>query len=111
LFWDALLGWNGRKAPLYASALAYSTLFSLAPLLIISLFFASATHNRPYFEARLVETIEKQIGAGAADLTREILSTSILVEPDNIAVIISAGLLLFGASSVFMQLRNALNAM
>ncbi|MBK8049732.1 MAG: YihY/virulence factor BrkB family protein [Anaerolineales bacterium] len=111
LFWDALLGWNARKAPLYAAALAYSTLFSLAPLLIISLFFATLSLNQAAFEARLLEMIENQMGDQAASLAQQILETSIRIEPNNLALVISAGLLLFGASSVFMQLRNALNAM
>ena len=111
LFRDAFLGWNERKAPLYAAALAYSTLFSLAPLLIISVYFASLTLPRSMVEARILQTIQNQVGSEVADLTREILSASYSLEPSGFATLLSFGFLLFGASSVFMQLRGALNAM
>ena len=111
LFYDALLGWQERKAPLYAAALAYSTLFSLAPLLILAVFFASLTVNEAVVEARLLETIEQQVGSDVAALTQEILSTSLPVRPNKLVTLFSAGLLLFAASNVFSQLRGAINGM
>ena len=36
LFIQTFFGWRMRKAPVYAAAIAYSTLFSLAPLLLLS---------------------------------------------------------------------------
>jgi len=108
---QTLLGWSEQNAPVYAAAIAYSTLFSLAPLLIISMYLASLTLNTATFEARLIETIETQAGPAVADLTRNILSTRLPVRPSGGAALVSVGLLLFGASGVFNQLRKALNAM
>lgn len=111
LFVQTFFGWRERNAPVYAAAIAYSTLFSLAPLLIISMYLASLTLNTATFEARLLQSIESQAGPAVANLTKDILSTRLPVRPSGLAALISVGLLLFGASGVFNQLRNALNAM
>ncbi len=111
LFYDTFLGWQERKAPLYAAALAYSTLFSLAPLLILAIFFASLTVNEAVVEARLLETIQNQVGPDVAALTEQILAARLPMRPSGLATFISAGLLLFAASNVFAQLRGAINAM
>lgn len=111
LFVQTFFGWRLRKAPVYAAAIAYSTLFSLAPLLIISMSLASLTLNAATIETRLVETIGSQVGADVAQLTQEILATNLSLQPSSSATLLSIGLLLFGASGVFNQLRGALNAM
>lgn len=111
LFVETFFGWTERKAPVFAAAIAYSTLFSLAPLLIISINLASLTINAATFETRLLETIEDQVGPDVAQLTEEILAARFAFQPSGTATLISIGLLLFGASGVFLQLRGALNAM
>lgn len=110
LFIQTFFGWRKRKAPVYAAAIAYSTLFSLAPLLILSVNLASLTLNAATVEARLVEAIERQVGSDVAQLTQEILSAHLQIRPSGSATLLSIGLLLFGAAGVFNQLRNALNA-
>lgn len=111
LFVETFFGWTERKAPVFAAAIAYSTLFSLAPLLIISINLASLTINAATFETRLLQTIEEQVGPEVAQLTQEILAARFTFQPSGTATLISIGLLLFGASGVFRQLRGALNAM
>ena len=111
LFVETFFGWTERKAPVFAAAIAYSTLFSLAPLLIISINLASLTINAATFETRLLQTIEEQVGPEVAQLTEEILAARFTFQPSGTAALISVGLLLFGASGVFLQLRGALNAM
>ena len=111
LFVKTLVGWSERKAPTYAAAIAYSTLFSLAPLLVLSVHFASLTLNQAEVQARLVETIERQVGSQVARLTEEILAMSFTVFPSRSATLISALFLLWGASGVFLQMRGGLNAM
>ena len=108
---ETYTGWNERKAPVYAAALAYSTLFSLAPLLIVTVSIASLTVGEASVEARLLHTIETQVGESVADLTEEILSASLPLESNSLITLFSVLLLIFAASRVFLQLRVALNAM
>ncbi len=111
LFVQTFFGWSEQKAPTYAAAIAYATLFSLAPLLIISINLAALTFNEAVFETRLLKTIEDQVGPDVARLTEDILASRLDVRPDRGVTLLSIGFLLFGASRVFLQLRVALNAM
>lgn len=108
---ETYIGWNERKAPVYAAALAYSTLFSLAPLLVVTVSIASFTVNKASVEARLLHTIETQVGESVADLTEEILAARLPFETNSLLTLFSVFLLIFAASRVFLQLRIALNAM
>lgn len=108
---ETYIGWNERKAPVYAAALAYATLFSLAPLLIITVSLASVTVNEALIEARLVQTIETQVGEPVADLTKEILSTTLPIRANSLVTLLSVILLVYAASRIFLQLRVSLNAM
>ncbi|MBP6440109.1 MAG: YihY/virulence factor BrkB family protein [Caldilineaceae bacterium] len=108
---ETYIGWNERKAPVYAAALAYSTLFSLAPLLIVTVSLASLTVNKASIETRLLQTIETQVGEPVADLTEEILSARLPIETNSLITLFSVVLLIYAASRVFLQLRLALNAM
>ena len=108
---ETYIGWNERKAPVYAAALAYSTLFSLAPLLIVTVSLASFTVSKASIEARLLHTIETQVGEPVADLTEEILSARFPLENNSLITLFSVLLLIYAASRVFLQLRIALNAM
>ena len=108
---ETYIGWNERKAPVYAAALAYTTIFSLAPLLVIVISLASLTVNEALIEARLLHTIETQVGEPVAELTEEILATQLPLEANNLITLASIGLILFAASRIFQQLRIALNAM
>ncbi|MCS6825640.1 MAG: YihY/virulence factor BrkB family protein [Caldilinea sp.] len=111
LFVDTFFGWRERRAPVYAAAIAYSTLFSLAPLLLLSMNLASLFLHDVSVESRLVILIEREMGSEIAQLIREILRTRIDFRPNSGAALLSVGFLLFGASGVFRQLRGALNAM
>ena len=108
---ETYIGWSERKAPVYAAALAYTTLFSLAPLLIVTVTLASLTVNQASIETRLLHTIETQVGEPVATLTEEILATRLPLETNNVITLVSVALIVFAASRIFLQLRIALNAM
>ena len=108
---ETYIGWSERKAPVYAAALAYTTLFSLAPLLIVTVTLASLTVNQASIETRLLHTIETQVGEPVATLTEEILATRLPLETNNVITLVSVALIIFAASRIFLQLRIALNAM
>lgn len=108
---ETYIGWSERKAPIYAAALAYTTLFSLAPLLIVTVTLASLTVNQASIETRLLHTIETQVGEPVANLTEEILATRLPLETNSVITLVSIVLIVFGASRIFLQLRVALNAM
>lgn len=103
--------WNEDKASRLAAALAYYTVFSLAPLLILVIAVAGAFLGEEAARGELVGQIQGLVGPDGA----EIIETAIdgADQPGQntgtIASIISIGVLIFGATGVFTQLQEALN--
>ena len=110
LFKNTASEWIEDKCPQLGAALAYFTVFSLAPLMLVllavfGLFFGSSEHAREKITEQLQYFIDpsgikviKDIAASAAKPTSSVLATSL-------GIIVA----LFGASGVFGQLQDALN--
>ena len=110
LFKNTASEWIEDKCPQLGAALAYFTVFSLAPLILVllavfGLFFGSSEHAREKITEQLQYFIDpsgikviKDIAASAAKPTSSVLATSL-------GIIVA----LFGASGVFGQLQDALN--
>jgi membrane protein len=110
LFKNTTIKWMEDRCPQLGASLAYFTIFSLAPLILVLLavfgmFFGSGEHAREKITEQLQYFIDpsgikviKDIAASAAKPTSSILATSL-------GIIVA----LFGASGVFGQLQEALN--
>jgi membrane protein len=108
---ETISGWLADDAFLHAAALAFYTIFSLAPLLIITLSIATQAVPSDEVEWRIVTGVEKQAGEEAAALVKDIIVNYQSSMSRNVAAGLGILVLLFGASTVFIQLRESLNAM
>ncbi|MEM7111643.1 MAG: YihY/virulence factor BrkB family protein [Chloroflexota bacterium] len=109
LFKEAGQAFAKDKASMLAAALAYYTVFSLAPLLVFSVFVAGTLFGESAVEGQLVEQIQDTVGREAAVVIQNILLNASSGSTGLIATIFSSALLVFGASGVFNQLQQALN--
>jgi membrane protein len=101
--------WNDDKASRLAAALSYYTIFSLAPLLIITIAIAGAVFGDDAARGEIVRQIQGLVGKDGAQVIQTALQNAQKPDTRNIASIISIGVLLFGASNVFAQIQDALN--
>jgi len=102
--------WNKDKASRLAAALAYYTVFSLSPLLIIAIAIAGAVFGEEAARGEIVGQIQGLVGKdGAEFIQTAIESAAKPQEGGGFASAISVVVLLFGASGVFAQLQDALN--
>lgn len=102
--------WNKDKASRLAAALAYYTVFSLSPLLIIAIAIAGAVFGEEAARGEIVGQIQGLVGKdGAEFIQTAIESAAKPQEGGGLASAISVVVLLFGASGVFAQLQDALN--
>lgn len=108
---ESFIGWSRSEATLHAAALAYYTIFSLAPLLIISVGIATQMFSQAAVEGRIVTALENSIGSEAATVVEEIIKNSRYLLVDNVTTGITLLFLLYGSSSMFRQIRYSLNAM
>lgn len=101
--------WNEDKASRLAAALAYYTVFSLAPLLIIVIAIAGLVFGHDAAQGRIVEQIEGLVGGDGADAIQAMLENANQPAAGVTATVIGVVTLLFGATGVFIQLQDALN--
>jgi membrane protein len=102
--------WNKDKVSRLAAALAYYTVFSLSPLLIIAIAIAGAIFGEEAARGEIVGQIQGLVGKdGAEFIQTAIESAAKPQEGGGLASAISVVVLLFGASGVFVELQDALN--
>jgi len=100
--------WSSQNALEWGAALAYYTVFSIAPLLIIALTlvgFVYKGNSLPQIHTQ----ISKLAGQNAADAITSAIESVRTSRHGSIANLISIVVLLIGASSVFGQLQTTLN--
>lgn len=105
------IGYSRDKGALLAAALAYHTIFSLAPLLVISVAMAGYFLGEAAVTGQLVAQIEGIVGEAGAKVIQNLILNASEGDSGLIATIISTGLLFWGASGLFNQLKTALNQM
>ena len=116
-FKATVAAWNADKAPRLAAAIAYSTIFAIAPLLIVTiaivgavLGFTGSAHPHTALENALLLQVSRAAGPEAAQMVRSMVDASFGRPRQNIlAQIIGWITFIIGASGVFVALQDALN--
>ena len=97
---------NGLKL---SASLAYYTVFSIAPLLIIIISLAGLFVPPDVATGRLYPEIAHYVGSQAALQIQDILKHLQLAGKSPTAVIVGTITLMIGASSIFMEIQDSLN--
>ena len=106
---QAAVQWSNDRASLYGAAVAYYTLFSLAPLLIIAIAVIGLVFGEDAVEGRLVSQLTEFVGIESAQAIQSIIQQTRHPSANWWAFGIGAGLLLFTALGLFQQIRTALH--
>lgn len=109
LFTDSVDGWTKHKAPRLGAALAFYTLLSLTPLLLVMISIVGLVFGRPTAERQIVQQIQPLVGSQAASASEALLKGARNTTHGILATVIGSVTLLFGASGVLIELRDALN--
>lgn len=91
------------------AALAYYTVFSLAPLLLVAIAIAAAVFGDEAAEGQVSRELENSVGPAMAEAVEKTLQSTRGAGASTTASIIGIAILLFGASGVFVQLQDSLN--
>jgi membrane protein len=103
--------WANNRTPRMAAALAYYSMFSLAPVLFISLTIAGIfTRNQDTGEVFYVQ-LEQMLGTDATGLVRQLVFNWANQNGDGsvLSTFIGAVALLYVATGVFAQLKDIMN--
>jgi membrane protein len=109
LFQETFQEWSEDKASRLAAALAYYTIFSIAPLLIIVIAIAGAVFGEDAARGEIVRQIQGLVGRDGAEFLEIAIRNASQPKTGAIASIISILLLLLGATGLFTELQDALN--
>jgi membrane protein len=103
--------WLQDKAPQLGAALAYYTVFSLAPLILVLLAIVGVIFRDDPAGAwsKVTEQMSYFLDKSALEVVRNIAQKASEPGKSTLATIIGIALALFGASGVFGQLQDALN--
>jgi membrane protein len=112
--WDLLTetfnGWSEDKAPRLGAALAYYTIFSLAPLLVIVIGIAAFVFGREAAQGQVLGQLQGLLGEEGGKAIQSMIQNATQNKATGVlATLIGIATLLFGASGVFGELQDALN--
>ena len=109
LFKDACSGWAEDNAPSMGAALAFYTVFSLAPVLIVAISVAGLAFGQKAAEGEFSRQLQGLVGETGARAIQAILQSANRPALGIVASAIGIGALLVGASGAFVELEDALN--
>ncbi len=101
--------WSDHHATRLGAAVAFYTLLSFAPLLILLAALAALVFSKETAQNGLIDQARQMIGDRGADTVKSMLSNAQKPSSGVFASIVAFATLLFGASGVFTELQDALN--
>lgn len=106
---ETVQDWLDDRAPRLAAALAYYTLLSIAPLLVISIAIAGFVVGPEAARGQIAGEIGGVVGGDAAKAVEAVVASARSPEGGVIGTVVGVIVLFFGASGVFVELQSALN--
>ncbi|MEO6520161.1 MAG: YihY/virulence factor BrkB family protein [Mucilaginibacter sp.] len=91
-----------------SASLAYYTVFSLAPLMMMLVFVLSLYFGKDAFEGKIYPELKGFVGADAAAQIQSIVK-SVQLGKSALAIVIGAITLIIGATGIFMEIQDSLN--
>ena len=106
---EAFKEWQEDEALQLGAALAYYTLFSIAPMLLVVIAVAGLVFGREAVQGQLDNQIQGLVGVQGADAIQAMVANAGRHEGGIWATVIAFATILFGATGVFTQLQTSLN--
>jgi membrane protein len=107
---DSAIAWDDDNIGQQGAALAYFTVFSLSPLLILVIVLSSFGFGEEAASGHLVSQVRGLIGTEGAQFVQSLITNAFKSDSSVLAAVFGVVMLLLGASAVFIQLRDSLNA-
>ncbi|HEX6707014.1 MAG TPA: YihY/virulence factor BrkB family protein [Albitalea sp.] len=112
-FWtlvkDTVSAWTQDRVPSMGAALAYYTVFSIAPLLLIVIAVAGLVFGAEAAQGAIVAQLQGLLGESAAQTIEDLLRSVSEPKESLIATAIGVVLLLLGATTVLAELQDDLD--
>ncbi len=106
---DTFKEWSEDKASRLAAALAYYTVFSIAPLLVVVIGIAAFFFGRNVSQQQIMSQVQGLVGAQGAQLIATMIQNASKPSSSLPATVIGLATLLLGAAGLFGALQDSLN--
>jgi membrane protein len=106
---EAGAGFSNDSVLKMSGSLAYSTIFSIAPLIIVIIFLADLFLGREAIEGTIYGQIEGFVGSAAALEIQSLIRNASLSGKSRGAIVLGVITLILGATSVFGEIQDSIN--
>lgn len=106
----AFSGFSDDKVTKLSGSLAYYTVFSMGPLLVLIISLCGLFFGRDAVEGKVYSTLSGFVGSDTAAQLQEIIRNASIGGKGKIAAIVGAVTLLIGATSVFAEIQDSINS-
>jgi membrane protein len=111
LLFPSLTAWLSHRATSKGAAVAFYTLFSMTPILILTIAISGYFFGTEAAQEEIIAQIKAVVGPNGAQAVDALLSAASNPKSGAIASIIATLLLLIGTTSVFVELKDSLDEM
>jgi membrane protein len=105
----AVYSWLDDRAPTMGAAIAYYTVFSLAPMLVMVIAIAGLAFGQKAAEGALFDGLADLVGPESAGAVQAMLRSASNTRSGIVATAVGISTLVIGATAVFSELQAALN--
>ena len=114
-FWLGVFGaagknWLESQAFIYAAALAFFTVFSIAPVMIVAVTVVGLVLGEKAAEGEIMEQLQAGVGPEAAQMVQTAVVNSQIDQSGLLPSLIGIAAIILGATTVFAQMQQSLNA-
>jgi membrane protein len=106
---ESFTGFSDDKVTKLSGSLAYYTVFSMGPLLVMIISLCGLFLGREAVEGQIYATLQGFVGKDTAAQLEEIIKNAAISNKSQIAAIIGGITLLIGATTVFAEIQDSIN--
>jgi uncharacterized BrkB/YihY/UPF0761 family membrane protein len=106
---EAAINWSSHNDARQGAALAYYSVFSLGPIILIAIAIAGLFFGHEAVTAQVISSLRDMLGDTGAKAIETMLAGASRPSEGALATILGIGALLFAAVGVVVQLKDALN--
>jgi membrane protein len=103
--------WSDHNAMRLSAAMAFYAILSLAPMVVFAILLVGLVFGHSAAQQEIIGQVQYAVGTDGANAVRGILETPQKPAAGVLASVLGIVTLIFGASGVFVELRDALNTM
>jgi membrane protein len=109
--WAAAKAWLGERCLSHSAGIAFYTVLSLSPFLVLALAAASFLVDGGMAVTQLRRQLESLVGGEAAELVATMVSSAHETRYSGVAAMVALGATLFGATAAIAELKAALDTL